>query len=200
MRSEVRHHLIHLPLTLCALVVLRILATPIPAAAAEPFSIAAANVLMPVGGVGSSKYTVSNIPLTGGLMVSCKYTGPSTPAQIPTCTYQPAVVAPVNAGQTVSGTVSFYPYGAVVPQSEHGSRRALPVTLALAGGLLFGLRLRRSGLRSIFFAFVALVALAAIPGCVSGMTPYEYTITAINSAQNSAEVVSASTNMSVTVP
>jgi hypothetical protein len=66
-------------------------------------------VTMPVSGNGSTQYTVTGIPITGTLTVSCRYSGPPTEANLPTCTYGPVhAPEPVNAGQTVTGTILFY--------------------------------------------------------------------------------------------
>jgi len=44
---------------------------------------------MPIKGNGSTQYTVSGIPITGTLNVTCQYSGPVTDANLPTCTYGP---------------------------------------------------------------------------------------------------------------
>jgi hypothetical protein len=87
---------------------LGLIAAAVPALGSTEFSIAATNVTMPASGNGSTQYTVSGIPITGTLTVSCQYSGPATEANLPTCTYGP-VHAPeqVKAGQTLTGTILF---------------------------------------------------------------------------------------------
>lgn len=181
------------------------LAATLPAAALPGYAISATSVRMPESGLGASQYTVTGIPMTGTLNIACAYSGPSTPAHIPTCTYGPVVAYSVTAGQTFTGTVFFYPYGSAIPLSQHRERHLPPAALALAGGLLLGLCRRRGLLRSLLLVFCALVAFAALSGCIAGVSDmtagqYQYTITATNTPQNSAAPVSAATTITVSIP
>lgn len=188
---------------LSGLLCLAILGASTPAGASPPFAITAANVTMPLIGPGLSKYTVTGIPMTGDLNVSCKYSGPVTEARIPTCAYGPMVLTPVKTGQTVKGVIDFYPYGSAIPLSARRGR-PLPTTgLALAGALLLGLGLRRKTLRCL--ALLALVSLFGISGCIGGFNnrspgTYQYTITAVNSSPPDEVLIEAHTTISVTVP
>ena len=177
------------------------------AAATPEFAITAANVTMPASGVGSSQYAVTAIPMTGTLAVTCQYAGAATEAKIPNCTYGPIVAAPVTAGQTVTGTVYFYPYGSAVPMGLHRTGQAPAAGLALAGGLLLGLGFRRRARGRLALTVLAvgtLGGLAEISGCtggLNGMTPgtYQYTITAGNGNPLNDLLAGASTTISGTV-
>jgi hypothetical protein len=176
-------------------------------AAPAEFAVTAANVTMPSSGNGSSPYTVTGIPITGTLAVTCKYSGPATTANIPDCSYGPIAATPVTAGETVTGTISFFPFGVAVPQEANRTSHA-PVPLALAGALLLGFRLRRLArgwLVPMVLAVGSLAAVAALSGCVAsmnGMTPgtYQYTIAAGNSGTLNPLVAEATTTIDVTVP
>ena len=180
------------------------------AGAATSFAIAATNVTMPPSGNGTSSFTVTGIPLTGSLIMSCQYSGPTTNAKIPYCGGGPVVAIPVNEGQTQTGTVTFYPWSSVVPfdkrqTSRNGSSTAI---MSLAGALLFGIGFRhrfRGHLSALLFAVCAFAILPVISACGkgNGMTPgtYTYTITASNEPSVTsppAQVVS--TTIDVTVP
>ncbi|MGP8251720.1 MAG: hypothetical protein ACLQHF_06770 [Terracidiphilus sp.] len=149
------------------------------AGASTPFAITATNVTMPASGNGSSSYTVAGIPLTGTLGITCQYSGPTTEAKIPTCTYGPLTAIPVNEGQTVTGTVYFYPYGSAVPldRQQTGRSGSPMAVLSLAGALLFGFGFRRRFRRNslaLLLAICTLVILPAISACGgngNGMTP-----------------------------
>ncbi|MGB9409155.1 MAG: hypothetical protein WCA89_16600, partial [Terracidiphilus sp.] len=88
-------------------------------AVTPPFAITATNVTMPMTGNGSSQYTVTSIPMTGTLGITCQYTGPMTVAKMPLCPMTPPVANQVTAGQTFTGSITFYPYGAPVPAGLH---------------------------------------------------------------------------------
>jgi hypothetical protein len=185
------------------------LAAAVPALGSTGFSIAAPNVTMPASGNGSTQYTVTGIPITGTLNVTCQYSGPSTEANLPTCTYGP-VHAPmqVNAGQTVTGDISFYPYGAPIPASSQRPGRAAPKALAIAGTLLLGLGfLGRRGGRPLLIVLVGAslagaLGLSACTGPMNAMTPgaYQYTLQAANVGTLNNLAAGASTNITVTVP
>ncbi|HEV2214036.1 MAG TPA: hypothetical protein VGR64_02025 [Terracidiphilus sp.] len=179
-------------------------------AQAAGFAITATNVSMPMSGLGSSQYTVTSIPLTGTLTVTCQFAGAATQARIPTCSYGPIMATPVNAGQTVTGTVYFYPYGSVVPLGLRQTGKASAAGLAIAGALLFCLGLRRRARGWLALMVVAVGSLAGLAGICAcggsvsnGMTPgsYPYTISAVNEpASGAAPAQLASTTINVTVP
>ncbi len=176
-------------------------------AAAPEFAVAAANVTMPSNGNGQSAYTVTGIPMNGNLAVTCQYSGPATQASIPDCSYGPIAAIPVTTGQTVKGTISFYPAGVGVPQVAGRRGQGPAARLALAGALLlgFGLRLRRGGLAMLVLAAASLAAVSGLSACVggfNGMTPgtYQYTITAGVSGTLNNLAIGTSTTIDVTVP
>jgi hypothetical protein len=77
-------------------------------AATSDFAITAANVNMPASGNGSSEYTVTAIPMTGSLTVTCQYSGAATVARIPNCTYGPIEALPVTqAKQSQARSISY---------------------------------------------------------------------------------------------
>lgn len=178
--------------------------------ASNDFEIAATNVTMPANGLGSTKYTVTEIPMTGWLNVSCQYAGPAMEAKVPTCTYGPVhSPVPVNAGQTVTGTIYFYPYGVGVPVDLHRSGHTPVAGLALAGALMLGFGLRRRTRRWLVLVLLAAGTLAGMTGisaCAGGMNPgtpgtYQYTLTAANESGGAAPLGQAvTTTINVTVP
>lgn len=177
-------------------------------AATPQFAVTAANVTMPLTGLGSSSYTVTAIPNTGTLGVVCQYSGPATEAKIPTCTYGPIVATPVTAGQTVTGTVYFYPYGSAIPLARNRTASGT-AGVALAGAVLLGLAIRRRARGWLALMVLAVgslaggLAISACTGAMDSMTPgtYQYTITAGNSPEvTSNPTLAASTNITVTVP
>jgi len=180
------------------------------AGAATSYAIAATNVTMPASGNGTSSFTVTGIPLTGSLIMSCQYSGPTTNAKIPYCGGGPVVAIPVDQGQTYSGTVTFYPFGSAMPldrrqTSRNGSSTAI---MSLAGALLFGFGFRhrfRGHHSALLFAVCAFAILPVISACGNGngMTPgtYTYTITAGNEATSTSQPTQeVSTTIDVTVP
>jgi len=185
---------------------LGLIAAALPATAVPAFTIKAPSVTMPFSGNGSTQYTVSQIPFTGFLSVSCQYSGPTTDAKLPTCSYGPLRVDPVTAGQTVTGTMQFFPYGVAVPADLYRTSR-VPSGLALAGGILLGFglwRRPRRWLRLVVLAVAALAGLAGLSACggtFNGGTPgtYQFTLTAANGASLTSLVVGASTTITVTV-
>ena len=176
--------------------------------AAEPYAVTATDVTMPKSGIGITDYTVSGIPINGTLTVGCTYSGPTTTAHIPICTYGPAHAPdPVTAGQTVTGSINFYPYGSAIPATAQSTKSAWPAGAVLAAGLLIGFGIRRKMPR--WLAAVVLVAgiggAIAVTGCGgggNGMTPgtYSYTISATNGGELNPLLAEASTKISVTIP
>lgn len=179
-----------------------------PARATPEFAITVTSVIMPRTGIGSLPYTVTAIPLTGTLAISCQYSGPATTAKIPLC-FQATAPAPVTAGQTVKGAIGLFPPNGPLPASLHRTNHAPWAGLALAGMLIAGAGLRRtarSWLALILIAGALLAGLAAISACggsTNGMTPgtYQYTISADNEANPMTPLgQGVSTTVTVTVP
>ncbi|MGA3080620.1 MAG: hypothetical protein ABSD44_04470 [Terracidiphilus sp.] len=161
----------------------------IRALASTGIAITATNVTMPSSGNGTSAYTITGIPGAGTVSIGCLYSGTISEARIPNCTYGPLDSIPVTAGQTLTGTVQFYPFGAAVPVKLHKAPRpnVLPAGgLALAGALMVGFGMRRKAWHWLAVAALAMGTLAGMSG-ISGcgglsksMTPgtYQYTIVA----------------------
>lgn len=175
-------------------------------ASTPEFVVTATNVTMPASGQGITHYTVSAIPMTGTLNVTCQYAGAAGAARIPTCSYGPVQApAPVTAGQTITGTFFFYPYGSPIPLSMRRTSLAPAAGLALAG-MLLGLGLRRKARHWLVLAGLAVWTVAGISACsggMNGMTPgtYQYTISADDeSGGNTPLGEQATTTISVTVP
>ena len=182
-------------------------AAPVRGASAPAYAITATNVTMPASGNGITHYTVTGIPSTGTLTVSCEYSGPPTTARLPICTYGPLGALPVNTGQTVTGTIQFFPFGSAIPASAQ--RRHGPVgALTWAGLLLVGLGLRRrlSGFLQMLVLAIAVAGVVGVTGCganPNAMTAgtYAYTITASNEASpNTPLGQGVSTTIQVAVP
>jgi hypothetical protein len=190
------------------LLAMLVVAFPAASALAAPsgFAVTAADITMPSSGNGSVPYTVTGIPITGTLAVTCQYSGPPTTASIPDCSYGPIAATPVTAGETTAGTISFYPFGAAVPQAANRTGRG-PMALALAGVLLLGCGLRRrarSWLVPMLLGVVSLAGVAGLSGCLPGlpgMTPgtYQYTLTAGNLGTLNPLTAQATTTINVTV-
>ncbi|MGP8270046.1 MAG: hypothetical protein ACLQLH_08265 [Terracidiphilus sp.] len=182
-------------------------------ASTPEFAITATNVTMPMNRtLGFSQYKVTAIPMNGTLAVGCQYVGKEPAQDAPICNYGP-IVGPmqVDAGQTVTGTIGFYPAGSAVPaglrRNGHAARG-----LALAGVLLLGFGLRRRV--RMWLALMLIVAgslsvvvgISACSGSSSGGfngTPgtYQYTITALNESGGVTPLGQAtSTTIYVTVP
>jgi hypothetical protein len=185
------------------------------ASAATPeFTITATNVTMPSSGLGISKFTVTSIPMSGTITLSCTYAGASTAAKVPICPMTPPVAYQVNAGGTLTGTIYFYPYGSAVPAGLPLGPGRWPghvpaAGAALAGALLLGLGFRRRARRWLVLAVFALGTLAgmleisACGGSSNAMTPgtYPFTITADNESGSVTPLGRAvSTTINVTVP
>ena len=65
----------------------------------------ATNVTMPSSGDGASQYTVTGIPASGTVTISCLFTGTITTARIPECAAGPIASTQVTAGQIESSDV-----------------------------------------------------------------------------------------------
>jgi hypothetical protein len=181
------------------------------AGASTPFAITATNVTMPASGDGASSFSVTGIPLTGTLIMSCQYSGSQTAKlKIPYCDGGPVASIPVTAGETYTGTWYFTPWNSVEPVNGHrtGRKGSSTAILSLAGAMLFGLGFRRRFRHSLLALLIALCAFAILPvisacGNGSGMTPgtYPYTLTAANQVPDTSPPVQiVTTTISVTVP
>jgi len=180
------------------------------AGAAPAFTIAATNVTMPMTGPGSTQYTVTAIPLTGTVYVSCQYTGTETGLKLPDCNYGPPhAPTSVTAGQTVQGTILFYPYGPAVPAGLRRTRTAPWAGLTLAVALFYCMGLRRRARGWLALSLLAAATFAGLAGITScggnpnAMTPgtYQFTISADNESDGNAPLgQGVNTTISVTVP
>ena len=179
-----------------------VLGIPSSLRADSPFIIAATNVAISSSGTGVSQYTITGIPVTGTIVLSCGYSGSLMVGNLPICPLTPPAAYPVNAGGTLRGSIYFYPPNTPVPA-------VVPAAgMALAAVLLMGFRRRTpGGLWSIVFAVGALAGLATLTGCGGTyritLSPgtYPYTITAVNSpAVGTGPSYQAHTVITVTVP
>lgn len=171
------------------------------ASAATAYVITATNVMMSSRtGMGTSQYSITGIPVTGTITLSCGYSGSLALGRLPICPMTPPVAYQVVAGGTLSGKVTFFPPTTAVPAL------APMAGMALGGVLLLGLRRRRGSRNALAFLVLAGIGLAGISSCggnSSDMPPgtYPYTITASNSpAVGTGPVVVTSTIIMVTVP
>ncbi|MGP8270045.1 MAG: hypothetical protein ACLQLH_08260 [Terracidiphilus sp.] len=187
-------------------------------AAAPEYAITATNVTMPPSGYGTSQFTITGIPAAGTISIGCQHSGPVTEAKIPQyCgTLGVSPEYPVTAGETLTGVISFVPYGEVPPPAAVSLRRAphhpsyLPAAgLALAGALLLGFGSRRKASRWLVFVLSAASTLATVAGISAcsgsssnGMTPgsYPYEISAAFVETGTNVIVGTSTTIDLTVP
>ena len=125
----------HRPLLLAGLLLTAICGlTGARALAASGPTITATGFTMPSSGNGTSQFTVTGFPGDGTVIIGCVYAGTNIEAKIPYClsgastASVPVTYIPVTAGQTLTGTVTFYPYGTVdhLPLGLR-RRRATPI-------------------------------------------------------------------------
>lgn len=174
------------------------------AAPAPTFTITATNVTMPSGGnAGSSQFTLTSVNgYSGKLTVNCGYSGGNMGAKVPTCGIYTAPLYTLGANQTVTGTLSLFPYGKIIPVSQlHGPRggtdRAPALGLAVVCIVLLSRRLRgkaRTGIGVILLGAIGLAGISACGNSLSGTFPYNVT------AVDTSTQASVSTSMTVTVP
>ncbi|MGD0831002.1 MAG: hypothetical protein ABR907_08680 [Terracidiphilus sp.] len=204
------YHIVLIGLLLCATCGL----TGARALASSGPGITATNVTMPSSGNGTSQYTITGIPGNGTVIIGCVFSGTITDAKIPFCGGGPIDSIAVTAGQTLTGTITIYPFGAAVPVGLRKAPRAkvLPATgLALAGVLMLGFGFRRKfprWLLTVLLAAGALAGASGISGCggisksMTSMTPgtYQYTVDAAYQ-DTATPILSAilETNIEVTV-
>ena len=168
-------------------------------AASSQFTITASNVTMSASGKGASQFTISEIPVTGTIVLSCGYSGSLALGGLPIC---PQASYPVKAGGTLTGTVYFYPPVKAAPAEA-------PAAGAILGGVLvLLLGWRRRGRWWITGALVAagcLTGMAGVVACGGGSSMpkgnFPYTITAVNGpAAGSGPSFETNVTISVTVP
>lgn len=185
-----------------------------PIAAAQNFAISAAPATTSPLGTGFIQYTVSGIPFSGSLIISCEYAGAASfqaQAKLPICGIGPIVAFNVTPGQTVTGTMSLVPWGSPIPlalhHASHGMHRMLASGFLFVGVVLFGLRLRdRRRWTSLLLVVLGALAIASgFSACGGSSTAapgtYPYTMTAtLNSTSPAILTVATSTTTNVTVP
>jgi hypothetical protein len=174
-------------------------------ASAPSFTIAATNVTMPSeGNLASSKFTLTSVnSYAGQIRVSCAYSGSEMGARVPSCGIYTNPTFNLRADQTVTGTLTLFPYGKVVNFSS-ASRPGEPaphepmLALAIVSVFLLGLRLRNKG--SKWHSLVVLACAAVVLGitsCGSGLSgTFPYAVTAVDTRTNTTE----NTSIMVTVP
>lgn len=166
-------------------------------AAAQAFSITAANVTMPPSGSANSQYTINNIPVAGTILIGCVHTSPISPGvKAPVCYTGLPHATPVVAGQTLTGAIQFMPFAVPLP-----GILLIPITLLTA------VTLRRHPPRKLAtLAIVSLVAANALGACggnSSGLTPgnYQFTVSASNNpAAGEGPSYTTQTTVTVKVP
>ena len=154
------------------------------AIAAPAFTITATNVTMSSSGTGLSQYTITGIPVTGTIALSCGYSGSLALGRLPICPLTPPVAYAVTAGGTLKGSVSFYPPNGPIPASAPAGGLALVGALALGIGLRWRARSPLALLPVVVGSLACIMGMAACGGRSGTSMPpgtYPYTITAANS-------------------
>ena len=176
-------------------------------AATTSFTITATNVTMPGGSnPGVSHFTLASVNgYSGHLVVNSQYSGGDMNAKPPNCGSGgfTAVMFTLNANGTVSGTLTCYPYGKVVPVVELHRPLRLPVRapvlgLALAGWLVLRRRLPGTAMRWLGVVLLCAISLAGLTACGgNGLAgTYPFTVTATDTVTQA----SVSAPITVTVP
>jgi hypothetical protein len=178
-----------------------------PLAATPGFSISATNTTMPSSGFGSIPVTLTSIDgYAGSVTTNCNPLNPPAGARLPICGAPTAPpIYKLTANQSLAGSITLMPYGDDLPLPASMLRCDGPA-LALAGVLLFGVRIRSRKWRRFaptFFVLCVLGGLAGISGCggsgnSNGMTPGTYQYTARAADINTGAYVT--TNVAITVP
>jgi hypothetical protein len=175
-----------------------------PALAATPsFNITATNVTMPGGGnPGVSHFTLASLNgYAGRLIVNSQFAGMEMNANPPNCGIHTAPLFTLDANSTVSGTLTCYPYGKVVPTVElqrlfRPPNRAPVLALAFAGWWVLRRRMRTIAGRWLGLLVLGAISVAGLSACVNGSSgTYPFTVTATDSVTQA----SISTTISVTV-
>jgi hypothetical protein len=174
-------------------------------AATPAFTITATNVTMPGGGLpGTSQFTLTSVNgYSGKLVVNSQFAGSDMNAKPPNCGIHAAPLFILNANSTVSGTLTCYPYGKVVPVVELHRPPSLPsrapvLALAFAGWLVLRRRLRGTVARWLGVLLLVAISVAGLGACGgNGQSgSYPFTVTASDTVTQS----SVSTSITVTVP
>ncbi len=173
-------------------------------ASTPSFSLTASNVTLPGGGnPGITHFTLASINgYAGKLVVNAQYSGSEMNAKPPNCGIHVAPLFTLNANSTVSGTLTCYPYGTVVPLARQRPKdlryRGPVLALALAGWFVFRRRLRATAGRWLGLLVLGAIGAAGLAACggngLSGN--YPFTITATDTVSQA----SVSTSITVTVP
>lgn len=173
------------------------------AAGTPAFTITATNVAMPTNGdAGTSQFTLTSVNgYSGRLVVNSQYSGGDMNAKPPNAGAHTAPFYTLNANSTATGTLTFYPYGKVVPIARLHGLTGLPnpapaLGLAVAGW--FALRRRTKTARRFALVVLAVLSIAGVSACgsngLSGV--YPFTVTATDTVTGAT----ANTQIMVTVP
>ena len=172
-------------------------------AATPSFNITATNVTIPGGGnPASSPFTLTSIGgYSGQVTVDCAYSGGVMGAKVPSCGIYINPLHNLGANQTVTGSLTLFPYGKVVPygsaRGQSSPRFRAPALAAILLGSWLLLRRGRSRVRSSLLLLLGGLVLAGMVSCAAGLSgtfPYTVTATDINTH------TSVSAPFSVTVP
>jgi hypothetical protein len=178
----------------------------VPALAATPtFTVVATNVTLPANGnAGTSQFTLTSVNgYSGRLVVSSEYSGGDMNAKPPNGGIHTAPLYTLKANSTVNGTLTFFPYGKVVPIAADSRRAGRPIPapvvgLAVVFCFVFRRRMRAAGARWLGIVLLGVIGVAVVASCggngLSGM--YPFTVTATDTVSNT----SVSTSITVTVP
>jgi len=176
-------------------------------AATPTFTVSATNVTMPAnGGNGSSQIALTSVNgYSGRLTVNSQYSGGDMNAKPPNggSGGGTAPFYTLNANSTAKGTLTFFPYGKIVPiarlhRPAHVPNTAPVLGLAIAGWLVFRRRRRMGAARWFAILVLGAITIAGVAACggagLSGV--YPFTVTATDTVTNTA----ANTQIMVTVP
>ena len=174
------------------------------AAPAPLFTIAATDVTMPSGGnLASSKFTLTSLnSYAGQIRIGCAYSGGQMGDKVPSCGIYTNPTFNLGADQTVTGTLTWLPYGKVITfgsASRPGERASHEPMLAVAifSVFLLGRRLRNKGGKWLALVVLAGAAVAGVTSCGSGLSgTFPYRVTAVDTKTNTTE----NTSIMVTVP
>jgi hypothetical protein len=183
------------------------------ARASTPFAITATNVTMPTSGISHSTFTITSIPAAGTITVSCIYAGTNAEAKVPYCGGGPVLEYQVTAGETLTKSITIYPYGEAVPAASlqagpHRSGHLPAAGLVLSGALMLGFSFWRRARRWLTLAVLALGTLAGLAGisCCGGNGngaahgTFPYVVTADFIETGTSVIQPVTTTISITVP
>ncbi len=174
-------------------------------AVTSSFTITATNVTMPGGGnPGTSNFTLTSVNgYSGKLVVISNYSGGDMNAKPPNCGIHTAPLFVLNANGTVSGTLTCYPYGKVVPVVKLDRPSSLPTRapvpgLAFAGWVLLRRRLRRTAARWLGVLLLGAISVAGLTACGGNGLSGTYPFTVV--ATDTVTQATANASITVTVP